>query len=215
LSTYKYDLGFSIDITKRIPSGAGLGGGSSDAAAVLRIVRDALDPLHNIPPQELAGIGLKLGADVPFFLGGRHAIVRGIGEILEPVQEPRFGGIECLIIVPPVGVPTPIAYKRYRESRPIVPARRPGERSLPALVDSGAIEELIGNDLEEVVTTAYPEVGAALRLVRSSSGAVAGMTGSGSAIFCLPTLGRTFPQGFAGEVRSRLGCSVISTSIVG
>ena len=95
------DLGVEISIDKQIPSGAGLGGGSSDAAACLL----ALNQLWNLgySLEKLAAIGLRLGADVPVFVLGRAAWATGVGEQLEPL-EPEEG--YCLLILPQVAIST-------------------------------------------------------------------------------------------------------------
>ena len=94
-------LGVDIAVTKRIPQGGGMGGGSSDAASVLL----ALNRLWgvNLPRGALQRIGLALGADVPFLLGGEPALARGIGERLTPVTLPTLW---VAVIAPPIVVPT-------------------------------------------------------------------------------------------------------------
>src|ERR1700712_3611869 len=94
-------LGVDISVDKRLPSGAGMGGGSSDAASTLL----ALNRLWglNWPRAKLLELGLKLGADVPFFVGGRNAIVEGIGERLTPVDvAPEW----LAVVKPPQGIAT-------------------------------------------------------------------------------------------------------------
>jgi 4-diphosphocytidyl-2-C-methyl-D-erythritol kinase len=94
-------LGVEIGLDKAIPMGGGLGGGSSDAATVLL----SLDRLWNLgwPAGRLAELGLSLGADVPFFLFGRNALARGVGERLEPIDLPDSWFV---VVAPPVAVPT-------------------------------------------------------------------------------------------------------------
>jgi 4-diphosphocytidyl-2-C-methyl-D-erythritol kinase len=103
--------GLSISLMKRIPHGAGLGGGSSDAAAVLRGLNDLFDdPLVS---EELHQLAAQLGSDVPFFLEKGPAWCRGRGEILESTD--ALPQRRLLLIKPPFPVPTPWAYKRYAE----------------------------------------------------------------------------------------------------
>ncbi len=102
-----------ITLTKRVPHGAGLGGGSSDAAAVLL----ALNTLcgSRLAAAQLAALAAELGSDVPFFVFQSAAVCRGRGEIVEPVP---FGErLPLLLLKPPFPVPTPWAYQRWRNSR--------------------------------------------------------------------------------------------------
>lgn len=101
----------AVCVDKKIPSFAGLGGGSSDAATFLRMCNDALD--LGLTIEELAEIGSSVGADVPFFVYGyESANVRGIGEIVERFEEPL---IDFEIITPDIQISTPAVYRYYRE----------------------------------------------------------------------------------------------------
>ena len=105
-------FGAHIEIKKRIPVGAGLGGGSSNAAAVL-IALDAIFETH-LAAEELEKLAAKLGSDVPFFIRGLPAICRGRGEIIEPFNVPEK--LRLLLLKPPFGVQTPWAYKFWAAS---------------------------------------------------------------------------------------------------
>jgi len=206
-------LGFDIEITKRIPLGAGLGGGSSDAATVIKLLLGLVRDLWggDIPPVD--GLAVGLGADVPFFLGGRSAFARGIGDVLSPVTQGGVpAGTRCLVLVPSVAVPTPAAYALYRQR---FPGDLPQDSRAPlrSLVVADDRRSLVVNDLERVVLDAYPEVGGTLERVRGVRGVVAGMTGSGSAIFCLPEVGATFARGVEDGVRAAAGSRVIVTVV--
>jgi len=104
-----------IFLTKRIPHGAGLGGGSSDAAATLRLLNRFINA--NLPREELSALALKLGSDVPFFLNSGAAICRGRGELIE--RAPLPARLNLLLLKPPFGVATPWAYSRWREAQEI------------------------------------------------------------------------------------------------
>jgi len=106
-------LAVTIELEKRIPSGAGLGGGSSDAAAVLR----ALDEMAalGLPEEELADVGAGIGSDVPFFVYRRPCLCRGRGEIVEPLTDPP-PALPLLLVKPPFGIPAAWAYSRYAAS---------------------------------------------------------------------------------------------------
>ncbi len=110
-------LGADIHILKRVPWGAGLGGGSSDAATVLL----GLNRLWGLgwPRTRLLDLGERLGADVPFFLGGRNAWVQGIGERLTPVEIPA--GHRFAVLKPPVALPTPSIF-RHEATQTLVDA---------------------------------------------------------------------------------------------
>jgi 4-diphosphocytidyl-2-C-methyl-D-erythritol kinase len=160
------DAGVSIRLEKRIPSGAGLGGGSSDAAAVLR----GLEELYGYPAGlvGLEEIAVELGADVPFFLLSRAARGRGRGEILEPVAAPWSGDV--LLCKPPFGVPTPWAYRAYAEMRE-------AGKIPPVTTDP----ELWQNDLELPVFTKFPVLAVLKEWLSAQEGVVAAMMcGSGA-----------------------------------
>jgi 4-diphosphocytidyl-2-C-methyl-D-erythritol kinase len=165
-----------IDLRKRIPAGAGLGGGSSDAAAVLKSL-NALFSL-GLPEDRLCKLGARLGADVPFFIPCRLAKVEGIGEILRtvPTLPPRW----LVLVVPPFGVSTVWAYRRFDELPPLHTPLAP-ETSLVA--GQWPPPELLINDLERAVLPEYPLIaeikGLLLRL--GAEGAL--MSGSGSSVF--------------------------------
>jgi 4-diphosphocytidyl-2-C-methyl-D-erythritol kinase len=161
--------GVHIGIHKRIPSQAGMGGGSSDAATVL-LGLNRLWGLH-WPLSKLQHIGLQLGADVPFFLQGHNAWVQGIGEQITPLQLPaaRF-----VVLKPPSGVSTPAIFAAPTLKRD----------SEPAII-SGFAENPYGfgrNDLQPVAQEMNSEVRQAIHHLQSQ-GLRPRMTGSGSAVF--------------------------------
>jgi 4-diphosphocytidyl-2-C-methyl-D-erythritol kinase len=161
--------GLHIRLEKRIPSQAGLGGGSSDAATTLLAI-DKLFAL-NLPIFELQKMGAMLGADVPFFLVGGTALVEGLGERVTPLPslEPRW---DLLIVKPAVGVSTATAYAALD----IVLQRIPGQATSAWL--SGT--QIVQNDFMQVALD-MPEIAAiSLRLEDYSPM----LCGSGSALFC-------------------------------
>lgn len=166
-------LGARLRVLKRTPMGAGLGGGSSDAATVVL----ALDRLWNLnlSRARLAGIGLGLGADVPFFVGGQTALAAGVGERLTPVQIPRWWYV---VVTPDVHVPTPFVFKHPNLTR--------NTPSLKIADFSAAILASCKNDLQAVVLKEFPAVAAALAalsVVSKKSLFGARMTGSGASVF--------------------------------
>ncbi len=159
-------VGARIRIVKRIPSGAGLGGGSSDAAAVL-IGLNRLWGL-GLSSRELAALALPLGADIPFFLGDGPAFVAGIGEALRPVTVPAR---DVVIAHPGVAAAT----KAVFASRRVV-------RDSPAVERFGWPLDWGGNDLEAAAREIVPEI-AALARAFEAGGLSPRMSGSGSALF--------------------------------
>ena len=165
--------GCTIQVEKRIPMGAGLGGGSSDAAATLW----GLNELWNLQlsRQELMQLGVKLGADVPFFLFGENAFVDGIGELLQAVSLPE----SCFLLVyPKVHIPTVDVFKdpNLTRNHPTV--------TISDFIDSPNLEQFGNNDCEEVVIQKYQEVAAVLNWLRQQAPQSSPrMSGSGSSVF--------------------------------
>lgn len=179
--------GVRIRLEKRIPAGAGLGGGSSDAAAVLRCM-NALwgsgegggEPL---PAQGLAALGAELGSDVPFFLGGTTlALGRGRGEILLPLGP--LPPAHLVLVLPPAHVATGPAYGALAHSRERQPP--PAREAWDPASLAGGWDALAGvavNDFETVVPGRHPAVGASLQALREAGGAPVLLSGSGGACF--------------------------------
>lgn len=172
--------GAAIHLLKRIPSGAGLGGGSADAAAVLRGL-NALWGLH-LPDETLLEIGLSLGADVPFCLTGGLAHVQGIGQIITPLASVRV--YPLLIIQPCRGLSTPQVFKALDEMD--VSSVRPDNAQAMAALGSGNLPLLaqsLGNTLQPVAISIRPQIRQAISVLREYGARAAQMTGSGSAVF--------------------------------
>ncbi|MBN1519949.1 MAG: 4-(cytidine 5'-diphospho)-2-C-methyl-D-erythritol kinase [Spirochaetales bacterium] len=175
--------GVAIQATKRIPSGAGLGGGSSDAAAVLRLLA-ALFPAA-VPPEALAGLAAEVGSDVPFFLGGPCAAVLGRGELVRPV-EPR-SDYALALIHPGFPIATADAYARLDEQRPAGPGDRELAAELDGVVGSYHKDEPglwnFRNDFYPVLSGAYPGLERAMGVLRTAGASFSAMSGSGSVLF--------------------------------
>ncbi|MHB1192526.1 MAG: 4-(cytidine 5'-diphospho)-2-C-methyl-D-erythritol kinase [Longimicrobiales bacterium] len=193
-----------IRLRKRIPAGAGLGGGSSDAAAVLRCV-SALwgDPL---PPAVLAEVGASLGSDVAFFLGRRPlARGRGRGELLEALQPLPQGHL--VLVLPPVHVATGPAYGALARHRALHGADGggPPPAGVPTWRD---LAEAAVNDFELVVPGAHPPVAASLAALRAAGARPALLSGSGGACFgAFPDEDRA--RAAAAEIGGRLGWDAV------
>lgn len=173
--------GLSITLNKRIPASAGLAGGSADAAAVLAGIRRlwALDLTNT----ELSSLGLKLGADVPFCLTGGTARVRGIGEVVTPIE--GVAPMPLILVKPPFSMSTAAAYSGYRGSASL---RRPDIAGLlPPLLRGDAVQMAphMANVLESVTLLRYPLlVDIKEALLRLKAAAVM-MSGSGPTVFGL------------------------------
>lgn len=176
--------GARIRLTKRIPVGAGLGGGSSDAAAVLRGLAQLMG---GIEPGTLRAVAETLGSDVPFFVGD-SPLARGTGrgEVLEP-QRP-LAPADFVLVSPPVHVSTVDAYAALSSVR-----KESGPEAVRASsLRIGAWNELAGlahNDFEPVISSRHPEIRRALSALESAGAEVALMSGSGSTCFGLFSTG--------------------------
>jgi 4-diphosphocytidyl-2-C-methyl-D-erythritol kinase len=165
--------GCVIRVEKRIPMGAGLGGGSSNAAATLWGLNELWDLKLN--RQELMNLGIKLGADVPFFLFGQNAFAEGIGELLQAVSLPE----SCFLLVyPKVHIPTVDVFRdpNLTRNHPAV--------TISDFIESPNIEQFGKNDCEEVVIQKYQEVAAVINWLRQQAPQSSPrMSGSGSSVF--------------------------------
>ncbi len=157
--------GVTLNLDKRLPMGGGVGGGSSDAATVLL----ALNRLWglDLPRSELMALGLRLGADVPFFIYGRNAFVEGIGEIMTPIET---GERWFAVLHPQVHVPTPDIFRAPDLTRDTPPIK---------------VRDLViastHNDLEAVACRQHPLIAESISWLNQY--APARMTGSGSCVF--------------------------------
>lgn len=172
-------FGVAIELTKRIPVRAGLGGGSSDAAAALHAVNALAG--NAIPRQELMHFATRLGADVAFFASGAAlAVAWGRGERQLRLNPPP--SLPALIAVPPIEVSTPDAYKWWDAQNPAPTSRGPVTLDAEALSSWGSIGRLGGNDFEAVVFGKHPELRALYEKTAQTAPLWVRMTGSGSAI---------------------------------
>jgi 4-diphosphocytidyl-2-C-methyl-D-erythritol kinase len=159
-------LGADIGVTKRIPPGGGLGGGSSDAASVLIALNRLWDT--RLSRAALADIGRGLGADVPFFLQSRPAFARGIGDALVPVTLPVCW---IALVVPPISIATAVIFAAPELTR-----------NTPSAKIEIFSEGYGRNDLQPAALARFPDVTIALAELRAHS-RDARMTGSGSGVF--------------------------------
>ena len=169
-------LGADVSIEKRVPAGAGLGGGSSDAATTLL----ALNRLWDLrwPLERLAELALTLGADVPFFVRGRNAFVQGVGEQVTPIEPPRLW---LAVVKPSASLATAAIFSSpalERATPPVILADFLADTTLSDCAHEGYGR----NDLQPVAQRECAEVGQAAQWLRQRFGN-SRMSGSGSAVF--------------------------------
>ena len=198
-------FGVHLELTKRIPVRAGLGGGSSNAAAALVAVNHLAG--NAVPRHELLQMGARLGSDVPFFLsGGTLALGWGHGERL--MRLPALPAAPALLLIPPAGVATADAYRWIDQARVSGAARGAVALDLESLSAWGSIGRMAGNEFESVVFGKHPEIRGAFEALAATHPLLCRMSGSGSAIFAVyrnvwelddakmmlsPRLGRVIP----------------------
>lgn len=177
--------GIDLNLTKNIPSEAGLGGGSSDAAGFLK----ALDQLWdlNLSIDELKAIGSKVGADVPFFIQESPAMVKGIGDIIRPFELQRDYWV--IIVKPKAGLSTAQVYKAFTLDLTLKNSNAKHSELLESLSFHGLkkVEELsvLSNDLERVSSAILPDINIISNYLKKMKPNVCMMSGSGSAVFAL------------------------------
>ena len=200
----KISSGIRIHLEKRVPHGAGLGGGSSDAATALIGLNELFDAKLKTP--ELSAMAAELGSDIPFFVYRSAAMCRGRGELVEPVAFKEK--LPLLLIKPGFGVPTPWAYKRWLDS-----VELPG---IPYAAQTFPWGKLV-NDLERPVFEKYIFLATLKRwLVAQPEAAGALMSGSGSTTIALlrdETMGAALTEKAHAEFGPDLWICACTTSI--
>jgi 4-diphosphocytidyl-2-C-methyl-D-erythritol kinase len=180
----------SISVEKNIPAGAGFGGGSSDAAAALKLLNDYfIQSGEGLPEHELSGLAAGLGADVPYCLAGGFAFCEGIGEILEKIE----GNLKFCILTANCGISVNTA-KAYRAlNRSADELHTESEiKDKKALFREGIqkgniniFKHILKNDFELPVFSEYPELGEIKKIISGYGPEYVTMTGSGSSIIGL------------------------------
>lgn len=168
----------NIELEKNLPVASGIGGGSSDAAAILR----ALNRLWQlaIPPSNLAQAALSLGADLPMCLTARSLIASGIGEVLVPV--PDLPSLALVLVNPGVALATPAVFTALKNRK------NPALPPLPLQCDSETFSSWLAatrNDLEQPALTIAPQIDIVLEALRQEGAVLARMSGSGATCFGL------------------------------
>lgn len=173
----KYNLpSVHIHLHKKIPMGAGLGGGSADGAFMLKMLNDHFN--LNLLNDELEKYAAELGSDCAFFINNTPVFAHGRGELFEPVDF-RFSEIFILLVKPPFGVPTKVAYSD------VVPQK--SRLSLKALIDFPLYQwkTNIKNQFEKTILPVYPEIAEIKEKLYNLGASYSAMTGSGSAVYGL------------------------------
>ena len=197
-------LPIRLRVTKRIPAGGGLGGGSSDAAATLTAVRTLFD--LDLDDTELARIAHRLGSDVPFFVGDappRPALVAGFGERIERTTRAHAG---VVLITPSFGCATPDVYRAFDDDPPAsdIEGR---SACAEALAHAGLAQgAALFNDLEPAARRIEPRLGELLDSLRGTLGTPVHLTGSGSTCFALCAPNET--DSLAVRIRASIGPGV-------
>ena len=169
----------SIDLKKNIPRGSGLGGGSSNAASIMKGIRKLYN--LNITDNELEVLASTIGADVPFFIKGSVQLGEGIGNKLTPIIfNDKF---KYLIVIPDIVIDTPWAYSQYKNDL---------DSSISSVNFAGLSKEKIlsidrlkffENDFESIVVPTYPEIGEIKKMLINLGAEYASLSGSGSTVY--------------------------------
>lgn len=205
---YGVRAGVTIRLRKRIPIAAGLGGGSADAAAIIRHLPQfwRLAPL---PASRQLALARVIGADVPFCLNGSSARAGGIGDILTPL--PAFSGYELLLVKPPARLSTARVYAELDLSR----VNHPDVSAVTWAMSRGNLDALgqaVGNVLEHPAETIVPEIAGIKESLRAAGAPVVLMSGSGPTVFALSS-----EHGWASRIAramARPGWTVIATRTI-
>ena len=168
--------GIKIDLTKRIPVYAGLGGGSSNAAKVL----SCINKLYNLrlSSQNLESIGSRLGADVPFFINGGAQLGEGIGDQLTPIKH-KFNQ-KFLIVFPNISIETSWAYSKIKTT---LDKSKKFVNLYDCLKKKEISFENFDNDFEKIIIPAYPEIGNLISIIRENNARLSSLSGTGSTVF--------------------------------
>ena len=190
---------------KRVPAGGGLGGGSADAAAALRLANVACGEPLTI--HQLHRIASTLGADVPFFLAGGTQRARGIGDQLEPVRGTDAPRLEIVLVLPRRGTSTVDVYRALE-----IPSR-PSAAALGVVVPADEDGPWWHNDLEDTAIGLDPELGAIRDRARELGADTIRMSGSGSTFFavCPSRTARDLTRQALAPLRAEFGARVLAT----
>ena len=171
--------GIHINLGKKIPVGAGLGGGSSDAAAVIKGLSQLIP--GQFTQYQLTELAVKLGADIPFFLKNTPCSATGIGEILAPMMFPWK--CKILLVIPPFLISTADAYNALDKGRTDQSSLIDYAQELRSLQNLNDAQNTFCNDFETILCSHYPELSIIKNSLLELDANYAALTGSGSAIY--------------------------------
>jgi 4-diphosphocytidyl-2-C-methyl-D-erythritol kinase len=169
-----------IDLEKTVPAGAGLGGGSSDAGTVLRMLASMMTPSAVDSPTRLHQVAIGLGADVPFFLNPQPSRVTGIGERIAGID--NFPILHLVVAVPAIEVPTIAVFKELRRGEWSGAA---SSEDIDEILRGGMAARHLVNDLQAPAMRLYPQIARLKALLQECGTTAASMSGSGGAVFGL------------------------------
>ncbi|PZP55668.1 MAG: 4-(cytidine 5'-diphospho)-2-C-methyl-D-erythritol kinase [Micavibrio aeruginosavorus] len=172
------DLNLKITLTKNLPSGAGIGGGSADAAAILRALQNFWGV--SVADETLHKISLQIGSDVPVCLQSRPAVMRGTGNIILPA--PSMPELHTLLIWPRQKTPTPLVFKNRESSFSEPAVLKPSYMDAASLISN--LTDYTSNDLERTATKLFPVIDEAMTMLKQDRTCLfTRMSGSGSTVF--------------------------------
>ena len=204
-------LGARFSLVKRIPMGAGLGGGSSNAAATLKALNHLAGNVLTL--DQLSDVAATIGSDCPLFLHDTPVVMRGRGDEISALPAgavKRVAGRRLLLFKPAFGISTPWAYRQLAERAPsnYVPAAEIEAKLAAWLADESPLESLLANNMEAPAFRKFPALPLLLEHLRNDFGVLGRMSGSGSACFAL--LGDDKPvKAIGGVIRSSWGESAL------
>jgi 4-diphosphocytidyl-2-C-methyl-D-erythritol kinase len=195
--------GAHVELTKVIPTGAGLGGGSADAAAVLRVLRDRYD----LDPARVMAVAAELGSDVPVCLDGRPVMMRGRGELLDPVE--LSGDLDVVIATPPFLLATAAVFRAWD-------TREHTDASVRTAPPPSAVAHLVPvlvNDLERAAERVEPRLAGFRDALAAVTGATPLLAGSGSS-YWFPVADPETAGFVAARVRDELSVETFASRVV-
>ena len=164
---------FRITLEKNVPVGAGLGGGSSNGAAVIKFLNTAWG--LNFDKNKLMKIALALGCDLPFYINGKTQIAEGVGEILQPVKFSE--NFVFLLVLPQIAISTVWAYKNFNLTN-----RKEGFKFARFFQRNNKVWKMFENQFEDIVFRSYPKIGELKQKLIKNNALYAGLSGSGSTV---------------------------------